>query len=170
MIPAFGTGGLLPPNSNNNPYPCTAEEVRARFVEELGSPEWRVALYEGWDLLRRGVGNLVPSARWWLWGCFISSHLEPLFGEHESLQAVVFLPVFDIPKTDHEQAMLVDFLRSAHARHVDVTPLYEHAIDHPDYVEIIDAVEFKWLPRASKNIADHVERDLVPAGFVEVLP
>ena len=171
MLPPFNEAGLLPASPNGEPYPCTAAEVRAVFVDGLGAPAWRVELFEGWDLLRRGVAQLVPPARWWLWGCFISAHVEPLFGERETIQAVVLLPVPDLPATDHEIAMLVDFIGNAQDRHrVDATPIFERLPDHPDYLEAVDALEFKWRPRATMNVADHRTMELVPAGFVEVGP
>jgi hypothetical protein len=150
---------------------CTVAEVRQRFVDDLGAPSWRVTLFDGWDILRRGVAVFVPSARWWLWDCFISDHTEPLFGESETMQAVVILPAAHLPREEHEIAMLVDFIRSAQGRHgVDLTMVLEYPPGHPDNIETMDALEGRWRPRAVLNVADHVTRVRVPAGFVEVQP
>lgn len=171
MLPPFDSNGLLPPTPHGEPYVCTVDEVRRHFVDDLGAPAWRVALFEGWDLVRRGVGLLVPSSRWWLWGCFVSSHPEPVFGQFETVQALVICPAVDLPQSDHEVAMLLNFIASAQEHHhVDLTAVYEFPLDHPAQLDAVDALEFKWRPRATRNIGDHVTKMLVPAGFVEVQP
>jgi hypothetical protein len=170
-LPAFDDRGLLPPNENDAPYRCSPADVEQRLVTDLGAPTWRVQLYEGWDLLRRGVALVAPSARWWLWGCFVSAHSEPQFGDAETIEAAVFLPVRELPPPGSpELEMLVDFVHSAQARHrVNVAKLYEVSPEEPGYLDYVDAVEFKWRPRASTGVPDHESRELEPAGFIEVL-
>jgi hypothetical protein len=169
MIPPFGEQGLLPAREHDLPYDCTADEIRQRFVVDLGSPAWRQALFDGWSLLRAATADFVPSARWWLWGCFVSSHEEPLFGEAETLSSIVILPASDLPPERHRLAMLLDFLGSAQQRHrVDVGIVYEFATQHPSYLDTVEALDFKWRPRASQNIADHATKLLVRAGYLEV--
>jgi hypothetical protein len=169
-IPPFNERGLLPPTDTGAGYPCQADEVEKRLVTELGSPEWRVSLFEGWDLLRRGVRQIVPIARWWLWGCFVSNHVTPLYGEHETVSAIVILPAADVP-SDETGIMLLDFVQGALDRHrVDAGYVFEFGLGHPAHLETVDALEIKYRPRAMVGVADHRSGELVPAGFLEVLP
>jgi hypothetical protein len=62
MIPTFDARGLLPATEHGEGYLCTAEEIRQRFVAELGSPSWRVDLFAGWERLSGMVRSLVASA------------------------------------------------------------------------------------------------------------
>lgn len=68
IIPDFTSEGLLPLAEHGLPYACTRDEVRQRFVLDRGSPDWRVRLFDGWDLVRSVVAEFVPTATWWLWG------------------------------------------------------------------------------------------------------
>jgi hypothetical protein len=149
-IPAFDGRGLLPPTTNGPGYTCSAEEVQTRFVTDLGSPEWRVGLFDGWDLLRRAVRQLVPSARWWLWGCFVSNHVAPLFGEHETLNALVILPVAELPSDEAQGTMLLNFIQGALQNHrVDAAWVFEFAPESPQHIETIENLEYKYRPRAT---------------------
>lgn len=170
-IPDFDARGLLPPDSNGVGYQCQADEVQARFVTELGSPRWRVDLFDRWDLLRRGVRQLVPSARWWLWGCFVSNHAIPLFGDYETLSALVILPVAELPSDEAQGTMLLDFIQGALKNHrVDAARVFEFPQDNPHQLETIEALEYKYRPRATVGVADHSTKELESAGFLEVLP
>lgn len=170
MIPGFDERGLLPPPPQDHGYTCTPIEVEQRFVLDLGSPGWRRELFQGWDLLRGTVAQLVPSACWWLWGCFVSNHAEPLYGEDQDLSSLVLLPTDDLP-TPEQVAMLFQWLQGARTTHgVDVAIVFGFPEGHPDHLETMDALEMKWRPRALSNVADHITRELVPAGFLEVVP
>jgi hypothetical protein len=169
VIPPFSESGLLPPDPMDQGYDCSAAEVEQRLVVELGSPDWRVRLFQGWEIVRRTVSELVPTARWWLWGCFISSHLDPLWGEDEVLSSLVILPVADLPK-DNLTAMLVSFLQVAPEQHyVDAAFVFDFAEGSDEHLETIDALEFKWRPRAILGVADHATGELEPAGFLEIV-
>jgi hypothetical protein len=169
MLPDFTPEGLLPPTEHGLPYRCTRDEIYERFVVDRGSPDWRVRLFEGWDLVRLAVADVVPSATWWLWGCFVSSHELPLFGADETVSSIVILPAREVLREAHRRALLVEFLQSAEENHrVDVGIVYDFDTDHPDHLETIEALEFNWRPRASQGIADHATRELVDAGFLEV--
>jgi hypothetical protein len=170
MIPPFTPEGLLPPTEHNRPYGCTRDEVRERFVVERGSTPWRVQLFEGWELVCNVVADIVPGAIWWVWGCFVSAHEDPLFGEAESLSTIVILPFRQLPSEPHRLALLLDFLHGAEERHrVDVGIVYAYDPDHPGYVaQTVGALEFKWRPRAGMGVADHTSKELVPAGYLEV--
>ena len=63
-------------------------------------------------MVKRAVGELVPTARWWLWGCFVSNHPDPLFGDAEVLSSLVILPVVDLPDPNIT-LMMVQFLQAA---------------------------------------------------------
>ena len=170
MIAGFDDRGLLPPPPQDHGYGCTPAEIEQRFVTDLGSQQWRVDLFAGWDLLRGTVAQLVPSASWWLWGCFVSNHREPLFGELQDLSSVVILPVADLPSID-QGTMLMQWLQGAGSSHrVDVAVVFGFDVAHPDHLETVEALELKWRPRALSGVADHATRELVPAGFLEVLP
>jgi len=84
-------------------------------------------------------------AIWWLWGCFVSNHEEPLFGEHESMSCLVILPVAGLTVDSPSVTMLVDFLRGAEERHrVDVGIVYDLDRAHPDYLSAtVEALETK---------------------------
>ncbi len=97
MIPPFDRRGLLPLMGADEPYRCSVGEVKQRLVTDRGLPEWRRSLFDGWDLLQRSVGVRVPSTRWWLWGCFVSDHAEPLDGEYQTVNALAFIPTVDLP-------------------------------------------------------------------------
>jgi hypothetical protein len=171
MMPPFEPTGLLPPTTNGVPYVCTVDEVRKRFVEEVGAPPWRVYLFDRWELLRRSIGLVVPSARWWLWGCFISAHRTPQFGDYETIQAILLVPAADLPTADDQVALLVNSIRSAQEYHrVDLSIVVEFPPGDPRNIETMDALETKWRPRAVLNVADHASGEHVPAGFVEVQP
>lgn len=170
MIPEFDERGLLPAPPLGHGYTCTPAGVEQRFVVDLGSPRWRVDLFRGWDLLRGTVAQLVPTASWWLWGCFVSNHLEPLYREFQDLSSLVTLPVHDLPSTE-QGTMLLQWLQDARSTHrVDVATVFGFPVDHSEHLETVDALEMKWRPRALSNVADHDTRELVPAGFLEVLP
>ncbi len=170
MIPPFTPEGLLPPTDHGEPYACTRDEIEQRFVIERGSPQWRVTLFDGWDLVSVAVADLVPGATWWLWGCFVSAHEDPLFGDAESLSALVLLPVASMPASPGQRAVLVDFLHAAEQNYrVDVRIVFEYEREHPSYVDVTqEALEFRWRPSASLGVADHTTKELVPAGFVKV--
>ena len=52
---------------------------------------------------------------------------------------------------------------------MDVGIVYDLDRAHPDYLSAtVEALETKWRPRATRGIADHVERTQVNAGFLEV--
>lgn len=171
MIPPFAPTGLLPPGPLDAGFVCTRDEVLDRFATPHAIPGWRKALFEAWDLVREATAEVVPSAVWWLWGCAVSNHAEPLFGDDETLSAVVILPMTDLPVELPRRAMLIDFLRTAEVHHrVDVGIVYQFDSDHPDALFTVEALEWRWRRRASHGIADHVTRELVPAGFLEVQP
>ena len=169
MIPDFNQDGLLHPPSTGFRIGARADEVRQRFVVERGSPDWRVRLFDGWDLVRNVVGEFFPSATWWLWGCFVSSHEHPVFGDDETCSAVVMLPVDELPSPG-QLAAAVGFLSSAEQYGVDVGIVYEFDSGHPAHIDTIEALELVWRPRAIRGFADHVTKELVPAGFPEVTP
>lgn len=169
MIPPFGSNGLLQPTEGDVPYECTVDEVRERLVVEPGGQAWRSELFESWELLFLAVRNVVPSARWWLWGNLVSNHPEPLFGPHQTVDAATLLPAGDLPTTGPELTMLVDFLRTAHLRHrVDVTTVFLFAPDDPRHLSGVAVLE-EARARAARNIADYESKLLIPAGFVEVM-
>jgi hypothetical protein len=168
MIPPFDEHGLLPPS--DFPYQTTMDEIEQRFVLDVGSAAWRVELLDGFKLVCSAVGGTVPSARWWLWGCFVSNHAEPVMGNNQVMNSLAILPVRDLPQSDAGLAMLVGFLQVAERNHrVDAPWVYEFEPGDDGNLDTMEALE-KWRPRAQVGIADHSTRDLVPAGFVEVLP
>lgn len=171
MIPGFSVHGLLPPGPLDAGYLATVEEVEANFVGALGSPEWRVALFEGWRSVSAAVWEDVPGARWWLWGCFVSNHPIPLHGQHESLTSLVILPEGEVAALGwHRQAKLRTFLQAAEGNHrVDVSVVYEFLPGDERVVDTMELLEYKYRPRASRGVADHSTGTLVAAGFVEVM-
>ncbi len=67
--------------------------------------------------------------------------------------------------------MLLDFLQGALDKHrVDAGYVFEFAPNSPYRSETLEALEFKYRPRATLGVADHESMELVPAGFLEVLP
>lgn len=138
-----------------------------RFVIERGSPPWRVELFDGWLNVRSVVAELCPGASWWLWGCFVSSHDEPLFGDHESLSTMVLLPARELTSAALTQ-VLVSFLAGAEEQHrVDARTVFAFDVGDPRYLDTVGMVE-RWRAQAQVNIADHTTMDLVPAGWLEV--
>lgn len=167
MLPDFDERGLLPPTPDGSPYRCSVLDVEQRFV--AGQQPWRRELFDGWDILRSGVAVLAPATRWWLWGNFISAHEEPLYGDAQTIDAIALLTAEQIQPA--LLPMLADFFRTAQALHrTDATPLLEFDEGDPRNEEIRDMLATKWLPRATRNIANYESRDLESAGFVEVLP
>lgn len=170
-LPGFTAEGLLPPTPSGDPYVCDADGVRSHLVDLPGGQDWRRRLFDGWDLMRSSVSVIVPSARWWLWGCFVSNHAEPLWGDLERIDAVVILPASDVPTDPVALDHLLGYLRGAHEHHdVDVSFVLEVPSHHPHYTEVRAQLDGKWRPRATKGVADHRTRVLVPAGFIEVAP
>ncbi len=172
MIPPFAANGLLPPLPNEAAYACTRDEILKRFVDAPNVPRWRAELFRSWDLVRAVTADVAPSTVWWLWGCAVSEHPEPVFGDHEVLDALAILPLTELAQDDVRAAMIVGFLQAAPERHrVDVRIVYEFERDHPDYVPFtVGALEGKYRPQASRGIADHRTKVLVDAGFLEVRP
>jgi hypothetical protein len=167
MLPDFTPGGLLPPGAAGRPYATDPDEIKARFVIERGSPAWRVDLFARWSDVRSVVAELCPGATWWLWGCFVSSHDEPLFGEHETLSAMVLLPAGELTSVAVSQA-LVSFLARAEEQHrVDVRPVFAFDVGDPRSLETVAMVE-RWRAQAAVNVADHTTMELVTAGWLEV--
>jgi hypothetical protein len=170
MIPEFGSGGLLPPAPGDQGYRCTLSEVEKRFVLDIGSPDWRTELFRNWSGLRVAVGEMVLSAWWWLWGCFISNHREPLFGDLEVLSSLVILPVVDLPDINLI-TMVVHSLQAAESNFkVDASYVFEFPAGDENVIETMEALEFLYRPRVSRGIEDHESKVLVPAGFIEVGP
>jgi hypothetical protein len=86
------------------------------------------------------------------------------------MSSLVILPEPDLPDQGMT-GMLLHFLQSAESDHsVDAPVVIDFSEDSADRLETIDALEFKWRPRASLGVADHATKDLVPAGFLEILP
>jgi hypothetical protein len=169
MIPSFDTSGLLPPSPGDQPYPATMDELDRRFVLDLGSLAWRVELRDGFQVVRAAVADFVPSARWWLWGCFISSHAEPAMGNHQVMSALVILPESEVRTLGARLPVLVTFLQVAETQHrVDAAMVYEFEPGDERNIDTMDAMEGKWRLRARVGVADHGTGELVPAGFVEV--
>jgi hypothetical protein len=169
MIPSFDSRGLLPPSAHGEGYLCTLGEVRQRFVVDLGSPPWRVELFAGLEKLTGVVWSMVPSAWWWLWGCFVSNHPGPLFGDREDVTAVVVLPVEDLPSQREHIEMLLTYIQAAQGTcRVDCGFVFEFPEGDPRRLETVDALEMEYRDRATSGVADHVSRELVPAGFLEV--
>ena len=169
MLPGFTSGGLLPPRDEARPYLTDPDEIRARFVVERGSPGWRVELFDGWSSVRSVVAELCAGATWWLWGCFVSSHDEPLFGVRETLSAMVLLSARELTSAALTRA-LVSFLARAEEQHrVDVRTVIAFDAGDPRYLDTVDAVE-RWRGQAQMNVADHTTMELVPAGWLEVGP
>lgn len=100
----------------------------------------------------------------------MTSHEQPIFGDDETISAVVMLPVRELPDRGQLTAV-VSFLRSAGEQQgVDIGIVYEFEPDHPAYVDTMDELEWKWRPRAAAGFADHMTKELVPAGYLEVRP
>lgn len=171
MIPPFDSRGLLPSTDGDAPYQTTVDEIHERLVATLGSPAWRVGLFTSWQTVSRAVAETVPSARWWVWGCFVSDHREPLFGESETLSTIVIVPEAEIRLLGDRLPMLVGFLQAAEEQYrVDVDLVYEFEPGDDRTIETMDVLDFRWRPRASKGVADHATRELESAGFLEVRP
>jgi hypothetical protein len=169
MIPPFDSRGLLPPSPHGEGYQCTMEEIRQRLVLDLGSPVWRVELFAGLEKLTGMVWSMVPSAWWWLWGCFVSNHAEPLFGDLEVITALVVLPVADLPVRREHGEMLLHYIQGAEQTcRVDCAFVFEFPEGHERRLETVDALEMKYRDRATSGVADHGSMELVPAGFLEV--
>ncbi len=172
MIPPFDPEtGLLPPHPDGFGYPCSAEDVRVRLVEDLGSTPWRVELFDGWRRLHAGIADLVPSARWWLWGCFVTSHAEPLWADRQWVDCLVQIEVSDLPAPEARQDQLAALVDTGWAQQlrVDLAVVYVYPTTHPGNLVSVEMLESKWRPRATVNIADHEAMELVPAGFLEVV-
>jgi hypothetical protein len=168
MIPEFGPGGLLLPNEQSLPYQCTLEEVERRLVTDMGSPAWRVRLFQGWATVRSSVHELVPTARWWLWGCFVSNHPDPLWGSDEVLSSLVILPADEMPEAGIA-SMLISYLQLARTEDaVDAAWVVDFPNGSEESLDTIEAIEFKWRPRAAVGIADHSSMELSPAGYLEI--
>ncbi|MHB8246133.1 MAG: DUF6932 family protein [Acidimicrobiales bacterium] len=168
MIPPFDDRGLLP--SSDLPYSTTMDEVEQRFVVELDSPAWRVELFDGFKLVHAAVAESVPSAYWWLWGCFVSNHQDPVMGNSQVMNSLAILPVRDLPLSPAGLAMVVGFLQVAEINHrVDAPMVYEFDPGDEQNIDTMEALE-KWRPRAEMGVADHGSGLLVPARFLELLP
>lgn len=169
MIPPFGDSGLLP-SSDGLPYPTTMDEVERRFVLDRGSIAWRVELFSGFKIVHAAVIEIVPSARWWLWGCFVSNHREPAMGNNQVISALTILPEPELRVLGSARlAMLLAFLQAAEKNYrVDAAIVFEFQPDDDRRIETMDALEGKWRPRAERGDADHSGGELVPAGFVEL--
>lgn len=163
MLPEFSPGGLLPPSASGEPYSATIDEIRIVFVEPFPDAPWRLDLFRQWALVRAFVESMIPGARWWLWGCFVSNHEEPLFGEYQSLSSLVFLPpVVDL--SNEQVGTLIHFLQGAEERRrVDVAILFNE-IQTQSFAEAVA----KWRRRAQRGVAHHMSKELVDCGFVEV--
>jgi hypothetical protein len=170
MIPEFAGTGLLPPEPLGRGYICTPTEIEQRFVKDLGSPEWRSRLFRGWHTVREQVGETVPSASWWIWGCFVSNHPEPVWGDGEKLSCITILPESEV--AGEERALMLEaYLGAAMDNHsVDAGLVIRFDDGTAESLDTLDVLEGKWRPRATRGFADHSTRELVPAGFLEVLP
>lgn len=170
MIPAFTPSGVLPPSSDGTPYQCSRDEMEQRFVIEFDSPDWRRVLFDGWDLLRNSIAELAPSARWWIWGSLITTVEEPLFGDRASVNALVIVPMPDIPQTPERLALLLGSVHSAEELHrVDAALVLELPTSHAGHHVTTDELRF-WRRRSTVTIVDITTREMVPAGFIEVMP
>lgn len=162
---------MLPLPPGEGPYQTDMIELEARFVTGLGSPSWRVELFDSFSAVRGTVGAALPSARWLLWGCFVSAHREALDGDSQVLSALAILPGVDVESLGGQLPMLIIFLQTAEAQHkVDAGFVFEFAAGDDRNLDTMEALEAKWLPRARRGVADHASRVLVPAGYVEVAP
>lgn len=171
MIPEFDPRGLLSLPADGLPFATSLDEIERRLVIDLGSPEWRVRLFSGLKVVHATVASLVPSARWWLWGCFVSNHPEPLDGKHQVISALTVLPDVEFHDLGDREPALVTFLRVAEQTYkVDAGIVIEFEPGDDRNLETMDAMEGKWRPRAQRGVADHSTRLLEPAGYVEVLP
>jgi hypothetical protein len=80
----------------------------------------------GFKLVRSAVAGTVHSARWWLWGSFVSNHVEAVTATDQVMKSLVILPVRDLPQSDGGLAMLVGFRQVAERNHrVDAPRVYE---------------------------------------------
>ena len=170
MLPPFTSEGVLPPTADGAPYPGSRDEVETQFVIGLGNPPWRRALFDGWDLLRSSVAQLVPSARWWLWGSLITNVPEPLFGHRATLRAVVRVDIEALPRTAGGLALLVASIHSAETLHrVDASLAIGYPPHDPRSPDAVADLA-NWQHQAGRAIVDLQSREMIPAGFIEVQP
>ena len=169
MLPEFNRDGVLPPTANGRPYRCTLEALEARFVDGFKGAAWRRVLFQGWDLLRQSVSADAPTSRWWLWGGFVSAREEPLFGESETLDALLIVAASDA-RDPVALARIEAAWRSAPELHrVDVHNVVFEFPEGDDRSVVTEAAIDKYRSRATRVIMNDVTRQQVAAGFVEVL-
>lgn len=67
--------------------------------------------------------------------------------------------------------MLVNFIQRTPEEHsIDAGFVFEFSEGTDEFLETLDALDFKWRRRAIVGVADHSTKELVPAGFLEVGP
>lgn len=166
MIPVFTPEGVLPPSPDGQPYICTRDEAEEHLVLALGDTPWRRSLFDEWDLLRGSIAVVVPSARWWLWGSLVTAMPEPLFGERATVNTAVVVHPAGLPADPAALGLLASSVHSALSLHrVDAKLIV--AANHRD----ARAHELQvWRRRASRAIVDLESREMIPSGFIEVLP
>jgi hypothetical protein len=85
--------------------------------------------------------------------------------------AVVVLPVLDLPlQREHGEILLYNIQAAEATCRVDAGFVFEFPEPDLRHLETVEALELKWRDRATSGVADHVSRQLVPAGFLEVRP
>jgi hypothetical protein len=90
---------------------------------------------------------------------------------NERVQALVILPVLDMPSERGQQILLAAILRSAQdEHHCDLGVVYDFPSDRDEHLESVWALEEKWRPRAATGVPDHATGELADAGFLEVAP
>ena len=165
-LPDFDGRGVLPPTEHGEPHLADSSEVEQRFVVDRDSQEWRIRLMRGWHETSQAIWEDCPGAYWWLWGTFVTQHLEPRFGDRETLTCAVFLPDDDLSALSlPRRNQLIWYIQDAERRlGVDVSWVLDLPPDDEDYLEQRMAAE-KYRDRARRS---PIEDDEMPVGFVEV--
>lgn len=170
LLPPFTSAGVLPPTADGSPHTCSRDEVEQHFVTAFPDAAWRRSLFDGWDLLRSSIAQLVPDARWWLWGSLITAVPEPLFGQRAVVRAVVLTELSRLPRDRAALNLLVGSVFSAEDLHRVDASLW---ISYPPGDSRRPAAEHDlrtWRHQAGQAIVDLESREMIPAGFIEVQP
>ena len=170
LLPRFNDSGVLPPAPDGSPYLCSRDEVEQHFVINFGDALWRRTLFDGWDLLRSSIAQLVPNARWWLWGSLITATPEPLFGDRAFTRGVVLIDLADLPRDSPARNLLAGSVFSAEQLHQVDASLWVGYPTHDPRRRAADDDLRNWRHQASRAIVDLQSREMIPAGYIEVQP
>lgn len=153
-LPDFTDAGDLPPGVHH----ASVDEIRQRFVTDVGDSAARRDIFERWLQHRRALLELVEVPAQWLCGSFVTDKHDP-----NDLDVVTILdgPAFDdLPP--HRRLVVEMLVRGNYTERlwrVDAWPTFRYPADHPGR-EIATAAT-AWLAGHFGSDRDGNERGLV---------